>query len=62
MKLDDIVKQLANRINQPHYVESILKKVILASYDEGFRHGKELNPDFPNDVDKLKNNEAKNNN
>jgi len=40
MKLEDIVKQLANRINQPHYIEHWLKKVRDTAYKKGLEDGK----------------------
>lgn len=42
MKLEGIVKQLANRINQPHVVETYLKKVADTCYKKGLSDAKEL--------------------
>ena len=36
MKLSDIAKNLANRINQQHYIEHELKKVFETAYKLGF--------------------------
>jgi len=35
MKLEGIIKQLANRINQPHVVKTYLEKVADTCYDKG---------------------------
>lgn len=35
MKLKDIVKQLANRINQPHVIEVYLRQVYAKGFAEG---------------------------
>jgi hypothetical protein len=40
MKKDDLVKQLANRINQPHVVESWINKIQNAAYKKGVEDGK----------------------
>jgi len=40
MKLDDISKLLANRINQPHYIEHYLKKIRNTAYNLGLKNGK----------------------
>lgn len=40
MKLKDIVRQLANRINQPHVVEVYLRQV----YEKGFVDGTKQSP------------------
>ena len=37
MKIYDIAKQLANRINQEHYIIHYLKKVEKCSYNKGFK-------------------------
>jgi len=52
MKLDDIVKQLANRINQPHYIEAMLQKVVKGAYEKGLQDGKELKSDLLHNVSK----------
>ena len=50
MKLEEIVKQLANRINQPHYIEAMLQKVVKGAYDKGLQDGKELKYDLLHNV------------
>lgn len=35
MKMDDIVKLLANKINQPHVIETYLKKIAKGAYEQG---------------------------
>ena len=52
MKLEDIVKQLANRVNQPHYIEAMLQKVVKGAYDKGLQDGKELKSDSLHNVSK----------
>lgn len=37
MKKQDLVKQLANRINQPHVIESWINKIEKAAYKKGFK-------------------------
>ena len=37
MKIDDIAKQLANKINQEHYVLHYLKKIEKGAYEKGFK-------------------------
>lgn len=37
MKKPDLIKQLANRINQPHVVESWINKIEKAAYNKGFK-------------------------
>jgi hypothetical protein len=41
MKLDDIAKNLANRVNQLHYVKWTLDKVAKTAYDKGFKDAQE---------------------
>ena len=36
MKLPDLVKQLANKINQPHVIQTYLRKVSKACYKKGY--------------------------
>jgi hypothetical protein len=36
MKKPDLVKQLANRINQPHVIESWINKIEKAAYKKGY--------------------------
>jgi hypothetical protein len=40
MKKADLIKQLANRINQPHVVESWINKIQNAAYKKGVEDGK----------------------
>ena len=37
MKKPDLIKQLANRINQPHVIESWINKIEKASYNKGYK-------------------------
>lgn len=39
MEKPDLVKQLANRINQPHVIESWIDKIEKAAYKKGFDDG-----------------------
>lgn len=41
MNLEDLAKQLANRINQLHYVKLTLDKVAKNAYNKGFKDGQE---------------------
>lgn len=41
MKLDDLAKQLANRVNQEHYIKWTLDKVAKTAYDKGFKDAEE---------------------
>jgi hypothetical protein len=45
MKKQDLIKQLANRINQPHVIESWINKIEKASYEKGLKdaQAKQLN-------------------
>ncbi len=36
MKKPDLIKQLANRINQPHVIESWINKIEKAAYKKGY--------------------------
>lgn len=37
MKKPDLIKQLANRINQPHVIESWINKIEKAAYNKGLK-------------------------
>ena len=37
MKKPDLIKQLANRINQPHVIESWINKIEKAAYNKGYK-------------------------
>jgi len=37
MKKPDLIKQLANRINQPHVIESWIDKIEKAAYNKGLK-------------------------
>jgi len=37
MKKPDLIKQLANRINQPHVIESWINKIEKAAYIKGYK-------------------------
>lgn len=41
MKLPEIIKLLANRINQPHVIETYLNKVAKGAYEKGLKDAKE---------------------
>lgn len=41
MKMNDIVKLLANKINQPHVIEVYFKKVSKGAYEKGVKDTKE---------------------
>ena len=43
MKLPEIVKLLANRINQPHVIETYLKKIEVGAYNKGVEDTKKAN-------------------
>jgi hypothetical protein len=40
MLKEDLIKQLANRINQPHVVENWINKIQNAAYKKGVEDGK----------------------
>lgn len=40
MNLDDISKELGNRINQPHYIKHWLEKVSKGAHDKGLIAGR----------------------
>lgn len=46
MKRDDIVKLLANRINQPHVIEKYLLMMAKAGYKEAMRDYKKTEEEF----------------
>jgi hypothetical protein len=37
MKIDDIAKQLANKVNQEHYIKHYLEKVQRGAYNKGIK-------------------------
>jgi len=37
MKIDDIAKQLANKINQEHYIKHYLEKIQRGAYNKGVK-------------------------
>lgn len=37
MKIDDIAKQLANKVNQEHYIKHYLEKVQRGAYNKGLK-------------------------
>jgi len=37
MKIDDIAKQLANKVNQEHYIKHYLEKVQRGAYNKGVK-------------------------
>jgi len=39
MKIDDIAKQLANRVNQEKYIKHLLNKMTVQAYNIGFQDG-----------------------
>ena len=41
MNLEDLAKQLANRVNQLHYVKWTLDKVAKNAYKKGFKDGQQ---------------------
>lgn len=45
MKIDDIAKQLANKVNQEHYIRQYLEKVQRGAYNKGVKdaEAKQLN-------------------
>ena len=45
MKIDDIAKQLANKVNQEHYIKHYLEKVQRGAYNKGVKdaEAKQLN-------------------
>lgn len=47
MKKPDLIKQLANRINQPHVIESWITKIEKAAYNKGYKDGKVEQCDIP---------------
>jgi len=47
MKKPDLIKQLANRINQPHVVESWINKIEKAAYNKGYKDAESKQCDIP---------------
>lgn len=41
MKIDDIAKQLANKVNQEHYIKHYLERVQRGAYKKGVKDTKE---------------------
>ncbi len=37
MKIDDIAKQLANKVNQEHYIKHYLEKIQRGAYNKGIK-------------------------
>ena len=37
MKIDDIAKQLANKVNQEHYIKQYLEKIQRGAYNKGVK-------------------------
>lgn len=53
MKKPDLIKQLANRINQPHVIESWINKIEKAAYNKGYKDAESKQCDIPVVVDVL---------
>ena len=47
MKKPDLIKQLANRINQPHVIESWINKIEKAAYNKGFKDAESKQCNIP---------------
>jgi len=47
MKKPDLIKQLANRINQPHVIESWINKIEKAAYNKGYKDAESKQCDIP---------------
>ena len=47
MKKQDLIKQLANRINQPHVIESWINKIEKASYNKGYKDAESKQCNIP---------------
>lgn len=47
MKKPDLIKQLANRINQPHVIESWINKIEKASYNKGYKDAESKQCNIP---------------
>jgi len=50
MKKPDLIKQLANRINQPHVIESWINKIEKAAYNKGYKDAESKQCNIPNGV------------
>ncbi len=50
MKKPDLIKQLANRINQPHVIESWINKIEKAAYKKGYADAQNEQCNIPNVV------------
>ena len=56
MKIDDIAKQLANKVNQEHYIKHYLEKVQRGAYNKGLKDAqteKLILPDVSKSLAKL---------
>ena len=47
MKKPDLIKQLANRINQPHVIESWINKIEKAAYNKGIKDAESKQCNIP---------------
>lgn len=47
MKKPDLIKQLANRINQPHVIESWIDKIEKAAYNKGLKDAESKQCNIP---------------
>lgn len=50
MKKPDLIKQLANRINQPHVIEVWINKIEKAAYKKGYEDAQNEQCNTPNVV------------
>lgn len=50
MKKPDLIKQLANRINQPHVIESWINKIEKAAYNKGYKDAESKQCNIPDVV------------
>lgn len=50
MKKPDLIKQLTNRINQPHVIESWINKIEKAAYNKGYKDAESKQCNIPNVV------------
>ena len=57
MKKPDLIKQLANRINQPHVIESWIEKIERAAYKKGYADAQKEQCNIANVVKSLPNDE-----
>jgi len=53
MKKPDLIKQLANRINQPHVIESWIDKIEKSAYKKGFEDAQSKQCNIANVVKSL---------